>query len=116
MQGAALMRDEWEARLGDLAGVMKSLGVPASYDIRTGFPPDSILAAGLQQQCDLIVMGTHGRRGREGANVGSVAEAVLRQATCPILTVKNPKFVQGGRPAIRAVLSQKSGEAAGEER
>ena len=115
MEGAAQVRDEWEARLGNLTGVMKSLGLSTTFEIRTGFPPDSILAGALQHQCDLIVMGTHGRRGREGPNVGSVAEAVLKQATCPIVTVKNPKFVPGGRPAIRAVLSRTHEPAAGEE-
>lgn len=115
MQDAAQMRDEWEARLGDLTGVMKSLGLSTSYEIRTGFPADSILAGALQHRCDLIVMGTHGRRGREGRHVGSVAEAVLKQATCPILTVKEPKFVHVGRPAIQAVLSQEHDHGAGED-
>jgi nucleotide-binding universal stress UspA family protein len=115
MQDAAQIRDEWEARLGDLTGVMKSLGLSTSYEIRTGLPADSILAGALQHRCDLIVMGTHGRRGREGRHVGSVAEAVLKQANCPILTVKNPKFVPGGRPAIQAVLSQGRGQEAGED-
>jgi len=115
MQGAAQIRDAWEARLGDLAAVMKSLGLSATYEIRTGSPPDSILAGALQYQCDLVVMGTHGRRGR-GMNTGSVAEAVLRQATCPVVTVKNPKFVPGGRQAIRDVLSPHSQEAANDNR
>jgi nucleotide-binding universal stress UspA family protein len=112
IQGAAETRDQWDARLGHLAEVMKTLGLSATYDVRTGTPPDSILACALQQGCDLLVMGTHGRGGREGVDVGSVAEAVLKQATCPVLTVKNPKFVGGGRPAIRDVLSEKSQEAA----
>jgi nucleotide-binding universal stress UspA family protein len=103
MQDAAQMRDQWEARLGKLTGVVKSLGLSATYDVRTGFPPDSILAAALQHRSDVIVMGTHGRRGREQVNVGSVAEAVLKQATCPVLTVKNAKH--GCRPAIQTVLS-----------
>lgn len=115
MQDAAHMRDEWEARLGDLAGVMKSLGVSSTCEIRTGLPADSILAGALQHGCDLIVMGTHGRRGREGRPVGSVAEAVLKQATCPVLTVKNPKFVAGGRAAIRAVLSDRRDAAPTED-
>jgi len=108
VQGATQVREEWDARLGDLAGVMKSLGLSATYEIRTGFTPDSILAGALQYGCDLIVMGTHGRRGREGTNVGSVAEAVLKEATCPILTVKNPKFIPGRRPSIQAVLNKTS--------
>ena len=115
MEDASHVRDEWGARLGDLTEVMKSLGLSTTCEIRTGAPADSILAGALQHQCDLIVMGTHGRRGREGTQVGSVAEAVLKQATCPILTVKNPKFVPGGRPAIRAVLSQKRNLEASED-
>ena len=110
MKSAGQMHDQWEARLGNLAGVLKSLGLSATYDVRTGFPPDSILAGALHHGCDLIVIGTHGRRGREGTNVGSVAEAVLKQATCPVLTVKNPKFAR--RPAIETVLSTNSGDAA----
>jgi nucleotide-binding universal stress UspA family protein len=104
MQDAAQMRDQWDARLGHLVGVMKSLGLSATYDVRTGLPPDSILAGALQHRCDLIVMGTHGQRGREQANVGSVAEAVLKQATCPVLTVKNPKFAR--HASIQTVLSK----------
>ena len=107
MQGAAEMRDQWDARLGHLAEVVKSLGLSATYDVRTGVPPDSILAAALQHRCDLIVMGTHGRRGREGTNVGSVAQAVLKQATCPVLTVKNPKFAR--HASIQTVLSKNHG-------
>jgi len=106
MKDAAQIRDQWEARLGNLAGVMNSLGLSATYQSRTGCPSDSILAGALQHRCDLIVMGTHGRRGRERTNVGSVAEAVLKQATCPVLTVKNPKFAPRVRPALRTVLSQ----------
>jgi nucleotide-binding universal stress UspA family protein len=111
MQGAAQMHDQWEARLGNLAGGVKDLGLSATYDVRPGFPPDSILAGALRHRCDLIVMGTHGRRGRERTVVGSVAEAVLKQATCPVLTVKNPKFARDVRPAIRAALSKDSENA-----
>lgn len=45
------------------------------------------------KQCDLIVMGTHGWSGLTRLLMGSVAEAVVRRATCPVLTVKTP-FVQ----------------------
>lgn len=37
---------------------------------------------------DLIVMGTHGRRGLSHVLLGSVAEAVVRQAGCPVITVR----------------------------
>ena len=114
MQDAAQIRDQWEMRLGKLAGMMKSFGMSVTYEVRTGLPPDSILAGALQQRCDLIIMGTHGRRGRERVNVGSVAEAVLKQATCPVVTVKNPKFAYDLRPAIQTVLSKNSEDTATE--
>jgi nucleotide-binding universal stress UspA family protein len=40
---------------------------------------------------DLIVMGTHGRRGVNHLMVGSVAERVVRTAHCPVLTVRQPE-------------------------
>jgi nucleotide-binding universal stress UspA family protein len=49
-----------------------------------------ILRAAEAAHADLIVMGTHGRRGLSRLVMGSVAEAVLRKAPCPVLTVKTP--------------------------
>jgi nucleotide-binding universal stress UspA family protein len=39
---------------------------------------------------DLIVLGTHGRTGLKHAFIGSVAERVVRHASCPVLTVRKP--------------------------
>ena len=39
---------------------------------------------------DLVVMGTHGRVGRLHTLIGSVAEGVVRNAPCPVLTVRVP--------------------------
>jgi nucleotide-binding universal stress UspA family protein len=115
-QGLAQMRAEWESRLGDVSALIRSSGSSVTYDVRPGCPADSILAGALQHHCDLIVMGTHGRRGRDAMNVGSVAEAVLKQGTCPIMTVRIPKGVPGGRSAIRGVLSPGSHLAASSDR
>jgi nucleotide-binding universal stress UspA family protein len=49
-----------------------------------------ILTKAEEFHCDLIVMGTHGRTGLRRLLVGSVAEAVMRKAPCPVLTVKGP--------------------------
>lgn len=49
-----------------------------------------IVALARKSQCDLIVMGTHGRTGLGRLLMGSVAEIVLRKAQCPVLTVKLP--------------------------
>lgn len=65
-----------------------------SLDVRTqlteGDPVDEILRLAKQTDCDLIVMGTHGRTGLKRVLLGSVAELVLRKAPCPVLTVKSP--------------------------
>lgn len=50
---------------------------------------DSILSFAEDHQIDLIVMGTHGRRGLDRLIMGSVVERVLRKTRCPILTVRN---------------------------
>lgn len=56
-------RAHWEDHLAELATVVRSFGLPADSVVRGGIPSHSILACALQQQSDLIVMGTHGRRG-----------------------------------------------------
>jgi nucleotide-binding universal stress UspA family protein len=39
---------------------------------------------------DLIVMGTHGRSGVAHLLIGSVAEKIVRAASCPVLTIRHP--------------------------
>lgn len=55
-----------------------------------GRPAAEILRHAKDQQIDLIVIGTHGRSGLAHALMGSVAEKVVRQATCPVLTIRAP--------------------------
>ncbi len=57
---------------------------------RSGAPADEILEYASQRDIDLIVMGTHGREGIARALLGSVAETVVRKASCPVLTVHSP--------------------------
>jgi nucleotide-binding universal stress UspA family protein/predicted transcriptional regulator len=52
-----------------------------------GDPAREILALERQMAADLIVLATHGRKGVRRMLLGSVAETVLREATCPVLTV-----------------------------
>jgi nucleotide-binding universal stress UspA family protein len=55
-----------------------------------GDPGTAILGTAKETNCDLIVMGTHGRTGLNRVLMGSVAEKVVRKATCPVLVVKAP--------------------------
>ena len=54
--------------------------------LRAGAPWEEILAAAELVRADLIVLGTHGRRGLSHALLGSVAEKVVRLAKVPVLT------------------------------
>jgi nucleotide-binding universal stress UspA family protein len=58
--------------------------------LREGTPTDEILRLADEIDCDLIVIGTHGRTGLERVLMGSVAEAVMRRSRCPVLTVRSP--------------------------
>jgi universal stress protein A len=53
-----------------------------------GLPADEILRAARRARADLIVMGTHGRTGVSRVFMGSVAERVVRESRCPVLTVR----------------------------
>ena len=55
-----------------------------------GNPAHEVVEYAKQHGFDVIVMGTHGRRGIKHALLGSVAERVLRIAPCPVLIVKAP--------------------------
>jgi nucleotide-binding universal stress UspA family protein len=56
-----------------------------------GRPSDEILKYARTHDIDLIVCGTHGRRGWDHVVMGSVAEQVVRLASCPVLTAQAVK-------------------------
>jgi nucleotide-binding universal stress UspA family protein len=58
------------------------------HRLQEGDPARWILQIATDCKCDLIVMGTHGRTGLRRLLMGSVAEQVLRNAACPVLTLK----------------------------
>jgi nucleotide-binding universal stress UspA family protein len=58
---------------------------------RLGTISDQIVSYADDNAIDMIAIGTHGRRGIAHALMGSVAEAVVRKANCPVLTVRAPK-------------------------
>jgi nucleotide-binding universal stress UspA family protein len=88
-------------RLSDFVCALSSLGLASDFLISGGLPADSILDAARAQSVDVIVMGTHGRRGLSHALFGSVAESVLRRSSCPVLTVRSLKLP----PDHRRILS-----------
>jgi nucleotide-binding universal stress UspA family protein len=99
------VRESWIKRLDELASSHQHPHVLVESRLRGGLPADSILDSAQTLPCDLIVMGTHGRRGISHTLSGSVAEAVLRKARCPVLTVRSPKFGPGLRRVIPTDMS-----------
>jgi universal stress protein A len=59
-----------------------------------GVPGLEITRLAEEEKADLIVIGTHGRTGLSRLLMGSVAEAVVRRATCPVLTLRQ-SFADG---------------------
>ena len=53
-----------------------------------GVASEDIVRIADEEEADLIVIGTHGRTGLKRVLMGSVAEAVMRHANCPVLTLK----------------------------
>ena len=72
--------------------------------LREGPPAKEIVQTANENACDLIVMGMHGRTGLRRLLLGSVAEEVLRHATCPVLTVKTPF------PKVASLGTEQAGE------
>lgn len=96
------MREALNERLSGVVSALGAVKVLSEYSIRGGLPGDSILDVARAQPADMIIMGTHGRRGLSHAFYGSVAESVLRKSHCPVLTVRSPKFHSGHRRVLPA--------------
>jgi nucleotide-binding universal stress UspA family protein len=69
-------------------------GVSCVRSLQWGDPEQVILQTAQNQKADMIVMGTHGRTGLRRLLMGSVAEHVLRRATCPVLTIRQPAALE----------------------
>lgn len=66
---------------------------PAKVEVavRWGDPVDAIVAYASEHRIDLIVTATHGRTGLSHVLLGSVAERIVREAPCPVLTIRDRK-------------------------
>jgi nucleotide-binding universal stress UspA family protein len=82
MEGQARKKLEEMAR--------QKINEKAPYEVRvtSGDPSVEILRAAERIGSDLIVMSTHGRKGLRRFVLGSVAERVVREASCPVLTIR----------------------------
>ncbi len=80
--------------LEPLAQRARAIGVQCEVIVRPGLPADQILVLAHERQVDRVVMGTHSPGPIGKLLVGSVAEAVLRTSTVPVLII-GPDVVDG---------------------
>jgi universal stress protein A len=89
-----------EAALRVLQDELKQLNppdrnaVPCEVIVRQGIPVDVICRAARELHADLLVVGTHARKGMQHALLGSVAERLVRSSPCPVLVARPD---EGGR-------------------
>lgn len=81
-------REEMRNKLEHLP--LPGLRVRPERLLKEGDPAAVILDVAAETGCDLIVMGTHGWKGEARKLMGSVAEEVMQEAPCPVVTVKVP--------------------------
>jgi nucleotide-binding universal stress UspA family protein len=84
--------ETWTALERDLRRVLtarRASDVKVEIFMRKGKVVQEILAQAKMSRSDLVVIGSHGRGGVQRLVLGSVAEKVLRLATCPVLTVRS---------------------------
>jgi nucleotide-binding universal stress UspA family protein len=76
------------AELSRLEQSKASSGIAITSEVREGIAWDEILGAARRLSADMIVMGTHGRKGLSRGILGSVAEHVVRGAHVPVMTIR----------------------------
>ena len=86
-----LYKREEETARGKLQRIAQKRLSGLKYELFThiGDPAGTIIEAERKIGADLVVMATHGRRGFSRIFIGSVAELVLRESICPVLTVRH---------------------------
>jgi len=85
----ATMEEDAHEAVEAIAEAAAEAGVECTTTVRDGIPYRAILDYAEESDVDLIVMGTHGRSGRDKlANLGSVTERVVENTDVPILVVR----------------------------
>ncbi len=87
-EGYAYMMDRARALLNDLVIRSTQENIKANSEIANGIPYVEISRMAEELGADLIIMGTHGRKGLDHMLMGSQTERVVRMATCPVTTIK----------------------------
>ena len=82
------LEEEGQATIETVVDRTEEKGVEATTEVITGTVHKTIIEYAEGYDVDLIVMGTHGRRGLDRYLLGSVTEKVVRASTVPVLTIQ----------------------------
>lgn len=77
-------------QLAEEVAAIDALGLMVERRLLAGRPAPTICHLATEAKAQLAVVGSHGRRGLARVTLGSVAEAILRQAPCDVLVVRAP--------------------------
>jgi nucleotide-binding universal stress UspA family protein len=81
-------KKEAKASVAAAANILQAAGFQVNTRVVEGDPRNAILDVADESNTDLIVLGSHGRRGIQKFLIGSVAESVARHAHCSVLIVR----------------------------
>jgi len=84
------VRDQRESAAQALMARGKGDGIACEFLVWEGDPGEAIVDAARAERVDLIVLGSHGRRGVNRSIFGSVSDHVVRHAPCPVVVVRGP--------------------------
>jgi nucleotide-binding universal stress UspA family protein len=82
------LKKEGEDALAYVKQKGAELGVPVTVKMARGYPPEQIMKLAKDEGVHMIVIGHIGKTGLERILLGSVSEAVVRNAPCPVLVVR----------------------------
>jgi len=81
-------KEENDAALADSAALLTARGIAFRSEQRVGDPAEEIVKYATHEQCDVIVMGTHGHTALANLVMGSVATKVIATSKTPVLLMK----------------------------
>jgi nucleotide-binding universal stress UspA family protein len=84
------LREQAKALVAKAIEILRAAGLNVTPALEEGDPKSKIIDIAKQWQANLIVLGSHGRKGLDRFLMGSVSEAVVRHAHCSVEIVRTP--------------------------
>ena len=85
------LRERGKKQLQEFVNNYSSDEIQPELAVHEGLVPDCIMSFAQARKADVIVMGTHGRRGYDRLMLGSVTDRVMRMSSCPVLALSKPR-------------------------